>query len=113
MHKTHCYSVRLKSLTDISPKAYKATGWDGSECILPKSQVFGKDWDVSKSDAYWIASWILEQKDIQFSNKKEGWWNPDKGRIEPVYSNEDLIIEKHIPERKEPIKTEIDKTLLR
>ena len=59
--KTKCYSVRLQSLVSMSDKAYKATSFDGSEAILPKSQVFGVDYDVQKSEAYWISSWILEE----------------------------------------------------
>lgn len=70
--KTLCYSVRLESLTSISDKAYKATCFNGQEDILPKSTVFGFDFDVAKSEAYWIAAWILEQKDIQYSQKKKG-----------------------------------------
>ena len=37
--KVLCYSVRLSSLTSISEKAYKAVAFDGSEAIIPKSQV--------------------------------------------------------------------------
>lgn len=53
--KVLCYSVRLSSLTSISEKAYKAVAFDGSEAIIPKSQVLGQDYDVSKSEAYWIS----------------------------------------------------------
>lgn len=74
MKKTKCYSVRLESLTSISEKAYKAVAFDGSSAILPKSQVFGPDYEVQKSDAYWISAWILEQKDIQYSSKKVRWF---------------------------------------
>lgn len=41
--KTKCYSVRLASLVSISDKAYKATAFDGSTAIIPKSQEFGQD----------------------------------------------------------------------
>lgn len=58
--KTKCYSVRLQSLFSISDKAYKATAFDGSSDVLPASQVFGQDYDVQKSDAYWIAAWIMK-----------------------------------------------------
>lgn len=92
--KTKCYSVRLQSLVSISDKAYKALAFDGSEAIIPKLQVFGQDYDVQKSNAYWISSWILEQKDLQFSNKKVGWWNPDKRRIEP-----NIVVEHHKPKK--------------
>lgn len=94
--KTKCCSVRLQSLVSISDKAYKATAFDGSEAVLPKSQVFGPDYEVSKSEAYWIASWILEKKELQYSGKKIGWFNSDNGRIEP---NIEITIEKYIPEK--------------
>jgi hypothetical protein len=98
--KTKVLSVRLQSLVSISDKAYKATAFDGSTAILPKSQVFGSDYDVIKSEAYWISCWILEQKeDFQYSEKKIGWFNPDTHRIEP---NITTIIEHHVPERIEP-----------
>jgi hypothetical protein len=110
MKKTLCYSVRLKSLESISPMAYKATAFDGSTDILPKSQVFDADLDVSKSDAYWIAAWILEKKDLQYSDKKKGWWNPKTHRVEPHYNIE---VEKHIPAKIEPIKTDPNASLIR
>jgi hypothetical protein len=72
--KTKCYSVRLEMLISISEKACKATAFDGSTAILPKSQVFGQDFEVQKSDAYWISAWILGQKDLQYSTKKVRWF---------------------------------------
>jgi hypothetical protein len=108
--KTKVCSVRLQSLVSISDKAYKATSFDGSCDILPKSQVFGIDYDVQKSDAYWIAAWILEKKDLQYSGKKIAWYNHITGNIEPNY---EIIIEHHIPERKEPVNIEPDANLIR
>lgn len=98
--KTKCYSVRLQSLTSISNKCYKAKAFDGSEAFIPASQVFGQDYDVQKSESYWISAWILEKKDLQYSTKKEGWFNPEKHIIEPKY---EVIIERHVPDRVEPI----------
>lgn len=106
--KTKCYSVRLESLVSISDKAYKATAFDGSEAILPKSQVLAKDYDVQKSDAYWISSWILEQKELQYSSKKEAWFDKDTGKMLPTYH-----IEKHKPAKVEPIETEPHADLIR
>lgn len=63
-------SVRLQSLVSISDKCYKAVAFDGSEALIPKSQVYGQDWDVHKSEAYWISEWILEKKELQYSSKK-------------------------------------------
>lgn len=106
--RTKCYSVRLESLVSISDRAYKATAFDGSEAILPKSQVFGQDYDVQKSDAYWIASWILEQKSLQYSTKKEAWFDSETGRMLPTYT-----IVKHKPAKVEHKNTEPHADLIR
>lgn len=100
MPKTKCYSVRLQSLTSISSKCFKAKGFDGSEALIPKSQVFGSDYDVQKSEAYWISAWILEKKEIQYSTKKEGWYNPQTGRVEAPYF---LEITHHKPIPQTPV----------
>jgi len=76
MSKIKCYSVRLESLISISEKSYKATAFDGSTAFIPKSMMFGDDYEVSKSDAYWIAAFILEKEDckLQYSSKKVKWF---------------------------------------
>jgi hypothetical protein len=103
MKKTKCYSVRLDSLVQISEKAYKATAFDGSTAIIPVSQVFGPDYEISKSDAYWVSAWILEQKELQYSTKKVGWFD-ENGRRLPNYH-----VEKHVPGAKEAVPSnEID-----
>lgn len=94
--KTLCYSVRLESLESLSPKAFKATAFDGSSDIIPASQVFGRDYEVQKSDAYWISAWILEKKSIQYSSKKQAWFD-ENGKQLPTYT-----IERHQPERVNP-----------
>ncbi len=83
--KTHCYSVRLESLISISDKCFLAKAFDGSEALIPKSMVFGQDSSVNKSEAYWISSWILKQKSIQYSTKKEAWFN-ENGKQLPNYN---------------------------
>lgn len=93
--KTLCYSVRLESLVRISDKAFKATAFDGSSDIIPASQVFGMDYEVQKSDAYWISAWILEKKSIQYSCKKQAWFD-ENGHMMPTYT-----IEHHTPEKRE------------
>lgn len=108
--KTKIVSVRLQSLVSISDKAYKATAFDGSEAVLPKSQVFGQDYDVIKSDAYWVAEWVLEQKELQYSNKKIAWYNKDSGCIEP---NITIVVETHTPNKIENINVEPIKELIR
>ena len=101
--KVKCLSVRLQSLTAISAKAYKAVAFDGSEAIIPMSQVYGPDFDVAKSDAWWISDWILQQKPIQYSHKKEAWFDSETKRMLPTYT-----VEKHKPNKVdkdvEPIK---------
>jgi hypothetical protein len=105
-----CYSVRLETLTGISEKAYKAHGFDGSTAILPKSMVFGQDWDVQKSDAYWIAAFILEKEDckLQYSHKKQAWFDRETGRQLPTYT-----VERHVPAKVEPKTVEADASLTR
>ena len=73
---TKYYSVRLKSFYQISPKCFKAVAFDGSEALIPVSQYKGQDYDVSKSEAYWISEWILKKKELQYSTKK--WTNFSK-----------------------------------
>lgn len=76
MKKYKCYSVRLEMLEDYSEKSYKAHAFDGSTAFIPKSAVFGQDFDVQKSDAYWIAAWVLDKDDckLQYSSKKVKWF---------------------------------------
>jgi len=106
--KTLCYSVRLESMTPISPKCWKATGFDGSEALIPDSQYYGQDYDVTKSEAHWISAWILEKKDLQYSGKKQAWFDVDTKKQLPSYT-----FEKHIPKQKEPKQVEPHKELIR
>jgi hypothetical protein len=108
MSKLKCYSVRLESLTSISDKAYKATSFDGSTAIIPKSMVVGQDYEVQKSDAYWISAWILEQKELQYSDKKEAWFDRETGRKLPTFT-----IEKHVPAKIEAKETQPNVELLK
>ena len=99
--RTLCYSVRLESLVRISDKAFKATAFDGSSDIIPASQVFGRDYEVMKSDDYWISAWTLEKKSIQYRGKKQAWSDED-GHMMPTYT-----IERHTPEKLEPKESNI------
>lgn len=85
--RTKCISVRLQSMVRITDKAYKATAYDGSEAIIPSSQVFGQDYDVQKSEAWWISEWILRKKDLQYSGKKVAWFD-ENGKMLPTYTSE-------------------------
>lgn len=102
-----CYSVRLESLVSISDRAFKAKAFDGSEAVIPKSQVMGSDTGVVKSDAYWITAWILERKSLQFSRKKEAWFD-ETGKMLPSYR-----IERHIPTPKDPVQSNIHEELIK
>lgn len=95
--KTLCSSVRLESLTQISEKAFRARSYDGSEDIIPKSCVFGRDFEVEKSEACWIASWILPKKKIQYSTKKQRWFD-ENGKMLPTYK-----VEHHTPHSISPV----------
>jgi len=108
MSKILCYSVRLQSLVSISDKAYVATSFDGSEDFLPKSQVFGQDYDVQKTDAYWISVWILEKKNIQYSNKKRAFLDKKTGKIIP-----EIEYKHHVPKKINKNKIEHDKSLFK
>ena len=83
--KVHCYSVRLSSLTRISDKCMLATAFDGSEALIPNSQIFGQDYSVNKSEAHWISAWILDKKDIQYSSKKEAWFDSESRKMVPHF----------------------------
>ena len=96
--RVRCYSVRLESLDRISDKAFLATAFDGSSDIIPASQVFGQDFEVQKSEAYWISAWILEKKKIQYSAKKSAWFDKETGRKLP-----NIVVEKHHPDHVQPV----------
>lgn len=104
--RVKCYSVRLESLVSISDKAYKATSFDGSTDIIPKSQVFGRDWDVMKSEAWWISAWILEKKSLQYSCKKMAEFDSETAMMLPT-----ITVEKHRPEKKICVESNIIKEL--
>jgi len=108
MSKVKCYSVRLESLTRISDRCYKARSFDGSEDLIPMSQVMGNDNDVQKSDAYWISAWFLEKKNIQYSTKKEAWFDSESGRMLPTFT-----VEKHVPKKLKTTKTKAHADLIR
>lgn len=105
--RTKCFSVRVASMQRISVSAYKVKTFDGSEDIIPASQVFGIDFDVKKSDAYWIAAWILPKKKIQWSDKKVAWFDEGGNRLP------NFTIENHKPEKVEKKSDNIIKSLKR
>jgi hypothetical protein len=86
----------------------KAVAFDGSEAILPRSQVFQQDYSVTKSEAYWISAWILKQKQLQYSTKKEATFDSVTRKEVPTWT-----IEKHEPTILEPLKNNTIKNLKR
>lgn len=96
--RVKCISVRLESLEKISPKAFLAKSFDGSSDIIPASQVFGQDFGVVKSEAWWITEWIMKQKRIQWSPKKVAWFDSESRRQLPTY-----IVERHDPAHIDPL----------
>lgn len=75
MGKILCYSVCVSSIVSVSSKAYLVTCFDGSKDIVPKSQVFGIDYGVKSSLAYWISSWILAKKNLQYTDKRKAMFD--------------------------------------
>lgn len=60
--------------------------------------VFGQDNEVQKSEAHWIAAWILDKKEgFQYSTKKEAWFN-ESGNMQPSFN-----VVKHVPAKKESL----------
>lgn len=103
--KTLCYSVRVESFIKISDKAYKAYGFDGSEAIIPASQVFGQDYEVIKSEAWWISAWILQKKDLQYSTKKSAWFDEQRHKL-PSYE-----VKHHTPSKVDAVDNNIVESL--
>lgn len=93
-----CVSVRLESMDQISDKAYVARDFNGNEDVIPASQVFGIDWDVAKSEAWWISKWILEKKKITYSAKKTAWFNSITRVKKP-----NITITHHTPDDVKPL----------
>lgn len=106
--KTLCYSVRLAEMRQISEKCFAARSFDGREALIPASQVYGPDLEVSKSEAWWITAWILEKKDLQYSKKKTAWFHTGTGMRVP-----EVEIVRHVPEKLEVTPVEPDEQLIR
>lgn len=96
--RVKCYSVRLARLEPVSALAYKAVSFDGNCDIIPASQIFGQDYEVVKSDAWWISAWILERKKLQYSHKKSATFDKDTRRMLP-----EITIERHHPDHVQPV----------
>lgn len=93
--RTECVSVRLLEMVQISGKAYRAKDFNGNTGIIPASCVFGRDLDAVKCDAYWIALWLMEKRELTFSYNKRAWFNA-QGKMLPQY-------EQHSPQEIEAV----------
>lgn len=112
MSRVKCYLVKLAELRAISPKAYLAVCFDDREVVIPRSQVFGVDLSSTKSDAYWIAAWIVEKHGLQHSQKNFGWYDRSKP-VRSVRCGTFKRIERIVPKRVEPVEVSADPELLR
>lgn len=101
MKKTKVYSVKVKEVVSVSDRAVRLVGFDGKDDIFPTSCIFGEDYDREKTPSLWVAAWILEKKQLQYSTKKAGWFNPATNMVEPTIS---VTVEKHVPAKIEPVK---------
>ena len=105
MAQVKCYLVKFKDLISISEKAFKAVAYDGSECILPKSQVVRPG---SNDNDWYVSCWIMDQKEIQHSKQKVFMVNSETMQIRPF-----VVIETHVPEQISVIKTEANADLVK
>lgn len=108
--KTKAFSVRLQSLVRISDKAFRATDFNGNSDIIPASQIIDRDWEVRKSEAYWITAWILEKKSIMYSTKKTAIFDTFKKELKRNY---DYEISFHKPIYIEPVEQNIIDNLIK
>ena len=60
------YRVKYARLVEISPKAVKVECFDGSEDILPISQIR----EDGYHDAILVPAWLAEKKNIQYATQK-------------------------------------------
>lgn len=111
--RTTCYSVKLQSMFSISDKCYKAVAFDGSEALIPASQVYGKDANNSSevAEAWWITKWILEQKTLQHSTKKHAFF--DSVTRKRLADGPLVTYHVHVPAPIEPINPKADESLAR
>lgn len=105
--KIKCHLVKPECVVSISNKAYKFCCYNGSEDIIPKSQVFGINY-FGKTPGYWVAAWLLEKKNLQYSVKKARWYNQDTGKLMPCFE-----ITKHVPDKVKINNVELDEELIR
>lgn len=91
-----CYLVKLQEFNQISPKCYKAVDFSGNEELIPASQVCGILQGKAGADVY-ISAWILERKNLVYSEKNPVYIEPGEMPNEDV-----VIVVKHHPKKLEP-----------
>lgn len=108
--RVKCYRIRLESLVSISAKCYKATAFDGSTALVPKSVVYGTGSGEAPSQACWVAAWFMEKPDnaLQHSRKHIGWFDKESGRMLPH-----IVVQKHVPAPKPPVQRPVPQSLKR
>lgn len=92
MGKVLCYSVKIKRIEKITHKSYKIFSFNGMVDILPASQIYGIDTET-KGLSYWVSAWILEKKNIQYSDKKKCFFD-ERGNKYPF-----VEIKHHVPQK--------------
>lgn len=103
--KIKCYSVRLRKVVNLSEKSFRVEDFDGGSDVLPKSQFFGKDDGAAGNDSYWVAAWLLPDKNLTYSTAREREFDRNQSSEKPRYN-----VITHIPaeikvfEQREPIK---------
>ena len=84
---TKCISVRLKSFFPIKGKSvYIAYDYNGHKDVIPEMAYFGKDEDVKKGNAYWIAKWTLKKDETELNHKykpKTAYFDENRKRCPP------------------------------
>lgn len=92
-------SVELKSFTRISGKAFKAVFSNDAEYIIPASQIFAQNKEVTEKEEWFISEWILRQKQIPYKGMKAVWLHDCDRNMKEI-----RIVKKHIPEKIKPVK---------
>ena len=84
---TKCISVRLKSFFPVKGKSvYIAYDYNGHKDVFPEMAYFGKDEDVKKGNAYWIAKWTLKKDETELNHKykpKIAYFDENRKRCPP------------------------------
>lgn len=84
-----CIEVKLREVKSISPLAVKALDYSGGTAILPKSMIYHNG-----GNSYWVASFILKQKELAYSYKNEMMVDLVTGYCKPR-----ITITEKIPEK--------------